>query len=42
LFILPPFQVFTLPVLSIAIAAILGISEKDKLFHFIVNSGTTV
>jgi hypothetical protein len=33
MFILPPFQAFDLAVLSISIAAIWGVSAKDKLFH---------
>ena len=31
---LPPFQVFALPVPSSPIAAILGVGEKDGSFHF--------
>ena len=38
-FILLPIQVFVLPVLSISIAAIWGVSAKDKLFHFAVKVG---
>jgi len=41
MFILPPFQAFNLSVLSISIAAIWGVSAKDKFFHLPANSGTT-
>ena len=34
MFILPPFQVFALPVFSISIAVIWGVGAKDGSFHF--------